>query len=189
MMMFSVLATRRRGCLATVAAVSAIGLGGLAASGDALSAQDKYTVQVPNGLSLSDIRGYEKWAVIAVSQPDGYLKAILGNLTMIEAYQAGIPANGKPFPDGSKAVKIIWTAKKSAEAPFAVNVPDTLQKVEFMEKDARKFPDSGGWGYAPFSYDAASGAFSPIANDAKCGAACHSIVKAKDFVFTGYAKR
>ena len=29
----------------------------------------------------------------------------------------------------------------------------------------------------------------PQGNDAKCGAACHTIVKGKDYVFTDYAKR
>jgi hypothetical protein len=29
----------------------------------------------------------------------------------------------------------------------------------------------------------------PQAHDAKCGAGCHTIVKARDFVFTEYAKR
>ena len=36
--------------------------------GRAISAQDKYTVQVPNGLALSEFRGYEDWAVIALSE-------------------------------------------------------------------------------------------------------------------------
>ena len=29
----------------------------------------------------------------------------------------------------------------------------------------------------------------PQGNDAKCGFACHTIVKAKDYVFTAYPKR
>ena len=43
--------------------------------------------------------------------------AILGNPAMIEAYQKGIPGNGKPFPDGAKMAKIHWTAKQSETAP------------------------------------------------------------------------
>lgn len=155
--------------------------------GTATSAQDKYSLQKP--LPFSDIRGYEGWQVVSVSTPEGKIKAIVGNPAMIQAYQSGIPGNGKPFPDGAKLVKIIWTTKKSTEAPFDVMVPDVLDEVEFMEKDAKQFSDSGGWGYAPFKYDAAADAFTPIANDAKCGAACHTIVSKKDFVFTAYAKR
>jgi hypothetical protein len=34
-------------------------------------------------------------------------------------------------------------------------VPDTLHDVGFMEKDSKIFPDTGGWGWAEFNYDAA----------------------------------
>jgi hypothetical protein len=75
---------------------------------------------------------------------------------MIDAYRAGIPGNGKPFPDGSKIAKIHWNAKKSAEAPSPTMVPDPLKDVDFIEKDSKRFPDTSGWGYAAFKYDAAS---------------------------------
>ena len=96
-----------------------------ALSGLAISAQDKYTLQVPNGLAFSDFRGYEGWEVVSVAQTEERLKVIVANPTMIEAYKAGIPGNGKKFPDGSKIAKIQWKPKKSTEAPFSVNVPDT----------------------------------------------------------------
>jgi hypothetical protein len=77
-----------------------------AVGGFALAAQDKYTVQVPDGLAFSEFRGYENWQLIAVSQTGDLLVAILGNPEIIAAYQAGVPGNGKPFPDGSKMAKI-----------------------------------------------------------------------------------
>jgi hypothetical protein len=46
-----------------------IAIGLLAAlGGRAISAQDKYTVQLPDGLAFSEFRGYEVWQTIAVSQ-------------------------------------------------------------------------------------------------------------------------
>ena len=84
----------------------------------AISAQDKYTLQVPNGLAFSDFRGYEDWQVVAVSQTEELLKVMVANPVMIDAYRAGIPGNGKPLPDGSKIAKIEWKPKKSTEAPF-----------------------------------------------------------------------
>jgi hypothetical protein len=155
--------------------------------GRAISAQDRYTVQVPNGLAFSEFRGYEEWQVVSVSQTDDVMAAILANPVMIEAYQAGIPDNGKPFPDGSKIAKIHWNPKKSAEAPSPTMVPDTLKNVDFIAKDSKRFADTGGWGYAAFDYDAASDTFTPATladqppqgNDAKCGFACHTIVKAR----------
>ena len=96
-------------------------LGGLA-----ISAQDKYAVKVPGGLAFSDFKGYENWQFVSMSQTDDRLKVILANPTMIAAYKVGIPGNGKRFPDGSKIAKVQWKPKKSTEAPFVVNVPDTL---------------------------------------------------------------
>src|SRR5215470_17183097 len=86
-------------------------------AGRAISAQDKYTVQVPSGLAFSEFRGYEDWQTVAVSQTGNLIEVILANPVMIDAYRAGAPANGKNFPDGSKMAKIHWKAKTSAEAP------------------------------------------------------------------------
>ena len=165
--------------------------------GAALAAQDKYALQAPGGLAFSEFRGYEDWQTVAVSQSGKLIETILGNPAMIEAYKSGIPGNGKPFPDGAKFAKIHWNAKKNAEAPGDATVPDTLHDVDFMMKDSKRFADSGGWGWAVFEYDPASETFRPgnendsppQANDAKCGFACHTIVEAKDYVFTAYPKR
>ncbi len=165
-------------------------LGGSILGVGAISAQDKYTVQVPNGLAFSEFRGYEDWQDVAVSQlENGDLKVILANPVMIDAYRAGVPGNGKRYPDGSKIVKIHWSSKRNAEAPFFVKVPDTLKSVQFIEKDSKRFPDTNGWAYANFFYDAASDTFAPIGNGAKCGYACHTRVAAKDYIFTAYPKR
>jgi hypothetical protein len=165
----------------------------LAASGGmVLAAQDKYTLQVPGGLALSEFRGYEDWQTVAVSQTEDRLKVILANPVMIDAYRAGVPGNGKPFPDGAKIAKIEWKPKENAESPFPVNVPDTLDGLGFMVKDGARFPDTGGWGYAQFSYDPASDTYRPneeYVGDAKCGDACHAPVAEKDYVFTAYQKR
>jgi hypothetical protein len=156
--------------------------------GTAMSAQDRYALKVPNGLAFSEFRGYEKWQVVAVSQTGDVMSVILVNPVMIGAYQAGVPGNGKPFPDGSKMAKIHWTTKKSADAPAPTTVPDTLHDVDFMVRDSKRFPN-GAWGYAEFDYDAASDTFKAIGSGADCGLACHTIVKAKDYVFTAYPKR
>jgi Cytochrome P460 len=155
----------------------------------AISAQDKYTLQVPDGLAFSEFKGYENWQIIAVSQTGDLLVAILGNPEIIAAFQAGVPGNGKPFPDGSRMAKIHWTMKKSAEAPAPTMVPDTLHDVDFMVRDSKRFADGGNWGYAQFNFDAASDTFTPLGTGAKCGVACHTIVAAKDYVFTAYPKR
>ncbi len=190
-------ARRRLGIMSKrILAVTVAGV--LAVLGLSLVAQDKYSVRVPGGLVFSEFRGYEDWQTVAVSQSAAGINVILANRVMIDAYRAGVPGNGKPFPEGSKTVKIAWKPEKSTEAPDPTTVvPGTLNGVGFMVRDSKRFADSGGWGWAQFKYDAASDRFTPFTssdtppqrNDAKCGFACHTIAKKKDYIFTAYGKR
>ena len=172
--------------------VSTVALGMVLAvlGGRAFSAQDKYTLRVPNGLAFSDFRGYENWQVVAVSQTEQLLKVMVANPTMIDAYRSGVPGNGKSFPDGSKIAKIEWKPKKNTEAPFSVRVPDVLQDIFLIEKNSKRFPDTKGWAYAVFDYNPALNTFKPNPTGVvNCGFACHTRVAAKDYIFTGYPPR
>lgn len=155
----------------------------------ALAAQDRFSVKVPNGLAFSEFKGYDAWQTIAPSQTEDGLKSILGNSTMTGAYKAGIPANGKPVPDGAMIAKLEWLKKSDEASPYPVSIPDRLKSASFMVKDSKRFPESGGWGYAQFAYDAASDTFKPTGTGSGCGYVCHTRVKARDFVFTRYARR
>jgi hypothetical protein len=179
-----------------ISAGATLGLAVLA-TGAAISAQDRYTLKVPNGLAFSEFKGYELWQVISISHNGALMAVILGNPAMIKAYQSGIPGNGQSFPDGAKMAKIHWNPKTNAAYPGQPLVPNTLHDIDFMVKDSKRFADSGGWGYGEFEYDPASDTFKPgtltdqppQSNDAKCGAACHTIVKKQDYVFTEFPKR
>ncbi len=161
-----------------------------------LFAQDKYTLKVPGGLAFSEFRGYEDWQVVSISQNGDLFAVILANPVMIDAYRAGVPGNGQPFPEGAKMAKIHWSPKKMEAFP-AATVPGPLHDVDFMVKDSQRFADSGGWGWAVFKYEAASSTFTPGTtadvppqeNNAKCGFTCHTIVKNRDYVFTDYGRR
>lgn len=188
------------GVMTIIALVLAV-LGGKFSS--AQEKQDKYTLQVPGGLAFSEIKGYEKWQVVGPSLAEAInvIRVIVANPVMIKAYEEGIPGNGKPFPDGSKIVKLEWRPKKITDPPFSASTPDTvpgdLAEVEFIVKDSKRFSDSHGWGYAMFDYDATSGTFAPATSaskppqghDAKCGTACHTLAASKDYIFTAYSKR
>jgi hypothetical protein len=150
--------------LATSAVLAVLG-------GQAVLAQGKYTLKISDGLAFSEFRGYETWQVVSVSHPAAdsemsgeVLNVIVANPVMIDAYVAGIPGNGKPFPDGAKTAKIQYIPKKSAEAPANVAIPERLRNVAFMMKDSKRL-------------------------GASCGVGCHTIVKKKDYVFTAYQKR
>lgn len=177
--------TRIPSWLLITAVTATITVGAL---GGAHSQQDKYSVQVPEGLSLSEFRGYEKWQLIAVSQTNNVFAVTVGNPEMIAAYESGLPAEGKKFPDGVKMVKIHWTAKKSPDG-FPALVPDTLHDLDTMVKDSKRFAATGGWGYAQFNYDTPSGTFSPLGKGPGCGFACHTKAAGKDYVFTQFPKR
>ena len=183
------------------ASLTILGIGAIYAQ-----AHDKYSVKVPGGLAFSEFRGYESWQMIAVSRQtamsgdsrgDGPFAVILGNPAMIAALEAGIPDNGKPFPDGAKMAKMHYAQTALAQFPTAAMVAGTQLDVDFMVKDSARFADGGGWGYAAFKYDAASKTFTPFttqdtppqANDAKCGVACHTVAKSRDYVFTQYVTR
>jgi hypothetical protein len=151
---------------------------------------DKYSLISPSGIAFSDFRGYEDWSAASSARQDEILKVIVANPAMIKAYKAGIPGNGQPFPDGSMIVKLQWKQKKSTEAQFAVDVPDFFTQVFVMEKDSKRFPKTGGWGYAVFNYDAPSDKFTADPKSlSDCGNACHTAVKAKDYIFHPYEKR
>ena len=115
-----------------------------------------------------------------------------------EQYAAARPASARihlrargVLPGGNTRSVLFYT-------PFpTAMVAGTQLDIDFMVKDSARFADGGGWGYAAFKYDAASKTFTPFttqdtppqANDAKCGVACHTVAKSRDYVFTQYVTR
>ena len=163
---------------------------------------DRFTLTAANGIAFSEFRGYDAWQLVASSQPDnaggcgtsktGCMKAILGNPAVIRAYRDGIPANGKTVPDGAALAKVEWLQDRD-EKPYGVTVPGGQTEVSFMVKDSKRFPDTNGWGYATFVYDQSSDTFKPSTTNPSFARGCHGChtanAKARDFVFTDYAKR
>lgn len=176
--------------------------GDVAVAAIKLSAQGIPDVKSPNGIALSEFKGYDAWQVIAPSQPDnpggcgaakdGCIKTILGNPTMIKAYKDGFGASSTPVPDGAAMAKVEWHQDHVA-SPYGVAVPGALAGVSMMVKDSKRFPQTNGWGYATFLYDAEQHSFKPSTDDpsvmrTSCHS-CHTGVKARDYVFTRYAPR
>ncbi len=152
--------------------------------------KEKYSLISPDGVAFSDFKGYEDWSLVSSARTEEVLKVIVADPAMIKAYKTGSPGNGRFFPEGSKIVKLQWKPKKSTEAPFVVDVPDVFKQAFVMEKDSKRFPKTGGWGYAVFNYDATSGKFTPDPTaHADCGNTCHVAVKAKDYIFHPYQIR
>ena len=157
-------------------------------SGEAISA-DKYAVKVPGGLAFSEFRGFEDWTTVSVSQARGLFAVILANPVMIKAYRAGVPGNGKPFPDGSKMAKIHWKTQNLAEARDPATVSGALHDIDFMVRDSKgsRTPATGDMPSSTMTLQPTRSSRTGLG--AGCGHACHSIVKDKEYVFSAYGKR
>jgi hypothetical protein len=167
--------------------VAAAALGAFACI--SLAQQDRDALRDPDGLAFADFRGYATWQDVSVSETAGSVKAILGNAAMIQAYEAGVPDNGQPFPDGVKVVKIEWVKKRNPVSPYFVEIPDRLKSLSFIEKDSKRFPQTHGWAYAQFIYDTATKTLKPSVTGSECGYACHTRVASRDYIFTAYPPR
>jgi hypothetical protein len=109
--------------IATLTAIAAVGISVLVAGG-LVAAQDRFTLQSPNGIAFAEFKGYEAWQMISPSDPDrGRMRYIPGsrlhqsdsrNPAMIKAYSEGIRANGKTVPDGAVMAKLEWAKKRTA---------------------------------------------------------------------------
>jgi len=125
---------------------------------------------------------YQDWDIIAVShrEDNKTLRAIIGNHEAMKAIDEG---KTNPWPDGAVLGKLVWKDRQDDHWK-AATVPGHFVHAEFMFKDAEKWKDTGGWGWArwlgteqkPFGKDAKSASASCMA--------CHTPVKGQDWVFT-----
>jgi len=136
-------------------------------------------VAAPSGVTIP--KGYRNWQVVAPSQRDdkGEIRVILGNNIAMKALRA----KQLPFPDGAILAKLAWKRVKSAEFDNTF-VPGEPQRIEFMEKNAKKYAATGGWGFGRF----VNGAPADEKEHGTCWPCHEANVKGNDFVFTRYAR-
>jgi len=131
--------------------------------------------------------GYRDWKLISVAHEAGNLndlRAVLCNDVAIKAYREG----KLPFPDGAIIARLAWKHVPSEEnnkvfgrsQSFVAGPPTNL---EFMVKDSQKYASTAGWGFAQFT----DGKPDSAALHKTCFS-CHGPGKARDFVFTRYAR-
>jgi hypothetical protein len=143
------------------------------------------------GIKIPD--GYRNWQLISVTHLTGHnlkqVRAQLGNDVAIKAFREG----KLPFPDGAIIAALHWDEVSSDEnnKVLAVGFPGTgLQSlvagpalnVQFMVKDSKKYPATGGWGFADFT----NGKPGSEALHKPCFS-CHEPAKDRDYVFTRYS--
>ena len=125
--------------------------------------------------------GYKQWELVAPSEeaaPLDELRAVVGNQTAIDAYQAG----KLPFPDGTILVKRAWKRKQSPEFASAT-IPGAATTVQVMVKDSRKYASTGGWGFGRFI----NGKPVDEAQHRTCWGCHEARAKNRDYVFTRLA--
>jgi len=131
--------------------------------------------------------GYRDWRFISDAHEEGDLndlRAILGNEVAIKASREG----KLPFPDGTIIARLAWNYVPLEESEkafgrlqsFVAGAPKN--GVQFMVKDSKKYPSTGGWGFAQFN----DGKPADEAVHKTCFP-CHQVAKARDFVFNRYS--
>ncbi|WP_340672226.1 cytochrome P460 family protein [Bradyrhizobium ottawaense] len=125
--------------------------------------------------------GYKQWELIAPAEeaaPLDELRAVVGNRTAIDAYQAG----KLPFPDGTILVKRAWKRKQSPEFASAT-IPGAATTVQVMVKDSKKYASTGGWGFGRFI----NGKPVDEAQHRTCWGCHEARASSRDYVFTRLA--
>lgn len=98
----------------------------------------------PNGVKYTD--AFKQWTVISMSTLfDHSIRVIYGNDIAVKAVRE---ENFFPWPDGAIVVKAVW---KQQEQPDGEIRPGEFVNAQFMEKDAKKYKTTEGWGFAKFS--------------------------------------
>ncbi|WP_080779616.1 heme-binding domain-containing protein [Chryseobacterium phocaeense] len=109
--------------------------------------QNPVPVQFPvssNGVKYTD--DFKNWKVISMSTLfDHSIRVIYGNDIAVKAVET---ENFHPWPDGSIIVKSVWKQEELADGEVRAGA---FVNAQFMVKDAKKYTDTEGWGFAKFS--------------------------------------
>lgn len=93
------------------------------------------------------VSGYTNWKVISsTNRFDNYtIRVVYGNAIAVKAIEEN---QINPFPNGASIVKVVWN--KIEEKDGTVR-PGTFNCVQIMTRDDKKYPKTGGWGFAIFN--------------------------------------
>ena len=158
---------------ALVLLLGAVAVRGAELEADGTQGSPLYGVAVPEA--------YRSWELIAPATEDApfdELRVVLANPIAAAAFRSGV----RPFPDGSKLVKLAWKRQRSPDFASAT-IPGDATTVQVMVKDSRRFGTSGGWGFGRFI------AGKPVdeAQHRTCFACHDARVRDRDWVFTRLA--
>ena len=131
-------------------------------------------------------QGYRDWTHVKsmVIQPGHPLHEAFGGIHHLYANKAAMQGYAKGrFPDGAVIVFDLLEAKSADNA-----IQEGARKVVgVMQKDAKKFAATGGWGFEGFKGDSKTER-AVGANAATACYQCHTSRKDNDFVFSAHRK-
>jgi hypothetical protein len=122
---------------------------------------------------------FKSWKLISTTDrgDNNTFRFVLGNDVAVKAANTG---NISPWPDGTRWAKVTWLQKPG---PDGLLQPGKFWQVEFMEKDAKRYTETEGWGWGRWrGMD-----LKPYGKDAhfvnEC-TGCHKPVRGNDYVYT-----
>jgi hypothetical protein len=131
----------------------------------------------PNGLSF--LPDYKNWRAISSTErfDNHTMRQILGNEIAVRA----IAENQiHPWPDGAAFAKVAWLEQADEKGTLR---PGEFFQVEFMIRDAKKYPGTLGWGWGRWR----GAELTPYGKDANFTAecvGCHRPLSGTNYVFT-----
>lgn len=111
---------------------------------------------------------------------------IYANEPATRGYRNVAAANGRGFNDGSVIAFDLWETGVLNSGTGSFTFPARQLAVAVMEKNARKYAATGGWGFQVY----AAGSRTPLLDAAaqqQCFA-CHQVTPGTDFVFSRVAR-
>ncbi|NCD71674.1 heme-binding domain-containing protein [Mucilaginibacter agri] len=130
-----------------------------------------------NGIAF--MPDYKNWQALSTTDryDNGTMRVILGNAIAVKALKEG---NIKPWPNGAAFAKVAWASLEDKDGNIT---PGEFKQVEFMIKDADKYRDTKGWGFARFKTPAMV-PYGKTAMFATECVNCHRPQANTDYVFT-----
>ncbi|MGG5507589.1 MULTISPECIES: cytochrome P460 family protein [unclassified Myroides] len=132
---------------------------------------------VANGIAY--IPDYQNWSAISITDrfDNGTMRIIYGNDIVVEAIKKGTV---NPWPDGAILAKAGWKQMTNPDGTISTG---EFAQVEFMIKDAKKYAQTAGWGWARWKGIELKPYGQNESFTREC-ISCHTPVKEMDYTFT-----
>jgi Cytochrome P460/Haem-binding domain len=155
--------------------------GPTAGGGDVVAAPSAEPAKAAS-LSLNGVPffpDYKSWRLLSTTDrgDNKTLRMIAGNDVAMKAVEARAT---NPWPDGSVFAKITVASVDDGAGHISAG---KFVQVEFMVKDAKKYAETKGWGYARYKGDDLKPYGADAHFDREC-VGCHEPMRDNDYVYT-----